>query len=483
MSNAIRVLILEDDPADAELMVEELREGGFDPVWQRVETEPDYLAGLASAPSIILADYNLPRFDAPRALRLLQARGLGIPFIVVSGAIGEETAVAIMRQGAEDYLLKDRMVRLAPAVAAALGKERLRQENRAAEEALRQAERKYREIFENAIEGIYQSTPQGRILTVNPAMVRMLGYSSPEEVLAEVKDIAGSLHVDPARRIELVRLLEQDGSVSGFECQFFRSDRTSIWVSMNSRTVRGPDGEIVLFSSTVYDITKLKAAEAAVRQYQEELRHLAARLISSHETESRHLARELHDVLSQKLAILGIELSGLKTKPPESPRALQERLASVCQGITELATGLHETSRRLHPAVLYHLGLAEALKHECAAFAEQQNIRMQCTSGKLPGEIPDDISLCLYRVVQESLWNIRRHAGAHEVRVSLEGNDGMVVLAIEDDGCGFVRGAVRGKGGLGLVSMEERVRLVKGSLSIVTGSGGGTKVEVWVPLS
>ena len=108
MPTAIRVLILEDRPEDAELLVEELRLGGFDPLWQRVETETDYLAGLDSDPCVILADYHLPQFDAARALRLLQERGLDIPFIVVSGIIGEEIAVADMeaieavRHAAED---------------------------------------------------------------------------------------------------------------------------------------------------------------------------------------------------------------------------------------------------------------------------------------------------------------------------------------------------------------------------------------------
>ena len=147
MPTAIRVLILEDRPEDAELMAEELRRGGFDPLWQRVETEADYLAGLAWGPSVILADYHLPGFDAARALRLLQERGLDIPFIVVSGFIGEDLAVATMRQGAADYLLKDRLVRLAPAVSRVLEEKRLREEKRATEEALRKAERRYREIF------------------------------------------------------------------------------------------------------------------------------------------------------------------------------------------------------------------------------------------------------------------------------------------------------------------------------------------------
>src|SRR5438445_10797818 len=104
----LRVLILEDRPADAELMVHELRRSHFEPLWQRVETEPDYLAQLQSPPDVILSDYHMPQMEAPRALELLQELHLDIPFIVVSGAIGEDAAVAMLRQGDTDYLLKDR---------------------------------------------------------------------------------------------------------------------------------------------------------------------------------------------------------------------------------------------------------------------------------------------------------------------------------------------------------------------------------------
>ena len=109
MSIPLRVLILEDRPADAELMLHELRRAGFDPVWERVDTEADYLSRLDPALDLILADYSLPQFDALRALHLLQERGLDIPFVIVSGAIGEHIAVAAIREGAADYLLKDRL--------------------------------------------------------------------------------------------------------------------------------------------------------------------------------------------------------------------------------------------------------------------------------------------------------------------------------------------------------------------------------------
>ena len=481
MPTAIRVLILEDRPDDAELMVDQLRRGGFDPFWQRVETEADYLGGLAWGPSVILADYYLPQFDAARALRLLRESGLDIPLIVVSGSIGEETAVACMREGAADYLLKDRLVRLAPAVSRALEAKRLRDEKRATEVALLGAEHKYREIFENAVEGIYQVTSQERILVANPALARILGFPSPEELMATLKDGENPFALSESRE-EFLRQLEEHGAVRGFECQFRRKDGSSVWVSLNARATRDSSGKMLYFMGTVVDITEIKAAAAALHQYQEELRDLAARLLLAQETESRRLSRELHDVFSQKLAALGIELGLLRTKPPDSSAVLRERLEKVCEQVSELAAGLHETSRRLHPGVLEDLGLSVALANECAAFSRQHEIDVKYAHKRLPERIPNNVSLCLYRVAQEGLRNIRKHAQARRVRVALRSGNGEIVLTIEDDGRGFVRQEVRGQGGLGLISIEERVRLVGGRLTITPRPGGGTRVELRAPV-
>ncbi len=147
MNKALRILLLEDSAADAELNLEELRSAGFDPQWQRVETEADFLAALDTSPDLILADRSLPRFDGLSALKLLRERGLDIPFILVSGMLGEETAVEAIKQGASDYVLKDRIAGLGVAVERALDEKRLRAEKRCMENALRieVAERKQAE--------------------------------------------------------------------------------------------------------------------------------------------------------------------------------------------------------------------------------------------------------------------------------------------------------------------------------------------------
>ena len=163
----IRVLILEDRAEDAELMLHELRRSLFEPEWQRVDTETDFLAGLHPSPDVILSDYRMPQLDAPRALDLLQKVGLDIPFIVVSGAIGEDLAVAIMRQGATDYFLKDRLKRLGPAVRHALEQKQVRDGKRAAEQALRASETRFYSFMNNSPVLAFIKDSEGRVLYIN----------------------------------------------------------------------------------------------------------------------------------------------------------------------------------------------------------------------------------------------------------------------------------------------------------------------------
>ena len=174
MATPLRVLILEDRASDAELMVHELRRAGFDPDWQRVETRSDYEASLKPDLDVVLADYSLPQFTALQALGLLQDQGLDIPFIVVTGSF-EDLAIDCMKQGAADYLIKDRLGRLGPAIQQALQGRQLRTEKRRAMEALRESEMRFRSVAETAIASIAVTDSQGKIAYWNQAAEKTFG--------------------------------------------------------------------------------------------------------------------------------------------------------------------------------------------------------------------------------------------------------------------------------------------------------------------
>jgi two-component system CheB/CheR fusion protein len=222
--------------------------------------------------------------------------------------------------------------------------------------------------------------------------------------------------------------------------------------------------------------------EVTLLQTQKELQALTARLLAIQEAGNKDLARELHDDLSQKLAALGMEVSTLLQPSVKSPDALAKRVHALSARINGLAENVHAMSRRLHPAILDELGLQAALKEECVGFAAQAGVPAKFESKGVPVSVPEDITLCLYRVAQESLRNIAKHASATNVRVALFGDKGGLTLRIEDTGDGFDLNEAKGKGGLGLISMEERVRLVSGKFTIKSQPGEGTTVEVFVPL-
>lgn len=181
MPGPLRVLFLEDNPTDAELLLQELQRAGYDPQWERVDTEAEYLVRLSPDLDVILADYNLPQFNALQALYRLQERKLDIPFIVVTGSM-EEVAVECMKQGAADYVLKDRLGRLAQAVERALDQRKLRQERQLAENAIRESEQKFRSFIEQSSDGFVLIDEQGSVIEWNQAREWITGLRRDEVV-------------------------------------------------------------------------------------------------------------------------------------------------------------------------------------------------------------------------------------------------------------------------------------------------------------
>jgi len=261
----LRLLILEDRPDDAELMVYALRRAGFKPDWRRVETEADYLAQLHEGLDLILADYHLPRFNALRALRLLQERGLDIPFIVVTGAIGEEAAVECMRRGATDYLLKDRLARLGLAVMGALQQKRLRDERRQAQEALRESEEQFRSVVEHSHAGILIVDAAYRFVYVNDELCRILGYPR-EEVIGE--DFRRFLDEESKAIVaeRYVRRQRGEAVPPRYEFNIIRKDGEKRRVEIRSTVIRDSAGNVRTVAQ-ILDITERKRAEEALRHY------------------------------------------------------------------------------------------------------------------------------------------------------------------------------------------------------------------------
>ena len=296
----LRVLLVEDSADDALLLLRELRRGGYEPSYERVDTAEGMKHALANQSwEIVISDHAMPSFSAPAALELLRENGWReLPFIIVSGHIGEDAAVKAMKAGAHDFIAKNSLARLVPAIGRELRDAEERRQRRRAQQALRLAEEKYRGIFENAVEGIFQTTVDGRLVTANPMMARIFGYDSPEEMIETLKDVAGQLYVEPTRRTEFIRRMQEDGTVFEFEIRFYRKDGAVIWASTNARAVRDGSGEIVGFEGTLEDITERKRAEAQLRRSLDRLvaLHEAGHLLGS-TLEPEEIATRLLEIM------------------------------------------------------------------------------------------------------------------------------------------------------------------------------------------
>ncbi|MGZ9164886.1 MAG: response regulator, partial [Anaerolineales bacterium] len=268
MSEPIRILIVEDLEADADLAKREIRKVLKECEFQHVETREEYLAVLETfQPDLILSDYHLPRFDGMEALRLVLEHSPLTPLIIWTGSLSEDIAVACMKAGANNYIIKENMKRLGPAVIHALEERRLLLERK-------QAEEKYQAIFENSQEGIFQSTPEGRYISVNPAMARIYGYDSPEEMIESVTDILHQIYVEPDQRSEFTHLMQTKGVIENFERINFRRDGGIIWTSTSARVVRDAGGNILYYEGFLQDITERKQVEETLEGNEKRFRAL-----------------------------------------------------------------------------------------------------------------------------------------------------------------------------------------------------------------
>jgi diguanylate cyclase (GGDEF)-like protein/PAS domain S-box-containing protein len=256
----LRLLHLEDNPADAELILVALKRAGFSPIAKRVENRADFLAALTPDLDVILADYNLPQFDAISALKLLDESGLDVPFIIVSGGIGEDVAVAAIHVGAADYLLKDRLTRLAPAIRQVLEQKALRIEQLRIASELAESQERFRRVFEAGSVGMALISPEFRYIEVNEAFCQMLGYTREEILGLSIAEVSNPEDFD--KGMDLARQAFA-GEIKSYRVdkRYRKKTGEDVWVQISSSVVASADGVSQYLIGVVQDITERRRAE------------------------------------------------------------------------------------------------------------------------------------------------------------------------------------------------------------------------------
>ncbi len=342
-----------------------------------------------------------------------------------------------------------------------------------------------------SIRALVEATPQsivavdasGMIVLANGNTEKMFGYRR-EELLGQPLEVLIP-ESGGKRRAEHLRVpsahMENQPMGFGPTLEGRRKDGSTFPVEIGWSAIETSDGKLDV--AFVSDITQRKRLEDVARTHSQEVHALAASLMTVQEEERRRVSRELHDQICQQLASLAIDIGGLVADPPP-PGEARERLKALQVRVVRVSEETRHIAYELHPSVLDDLGLEASLRALCKEFsARSTNVELKFTDGALPASMPRAVASCLYRVAQESLHNIAKHASAKNVSVALSFKKGTVVLKIADDGVGFIQAAVPGRGGLGLIGMEERARLVNGKLSIATRPGHGAQIALEVPLT
>jgi PAS domain S-box-containing protein len=612
MEQALRILILEDLPSDVELMTYELREADIVHTYRHVTDRQHFLAALQEdKPDLILSDFKLPDIDGLEALALAQAKCPDAPFIFVSGAMGEEVAIDAMKRGATDYVLKDRLSRLGPAVRRALREAEERRERRQAVAALRESEEKYRLLIKNIPSVVYKGyqdctvdfvdgkveeltgypksefdarnlkwdnilipedrgkfrrafldglkgsrsyvreyrirkkngeiiwvqdrgqiicSPEGRVEYISGVFFDITERRHAEEALREsearfasfmrhlpgiavMRDFKGhylfaneawerlqhrsnqalpdiakreAWPAAPAARIDDrdLQVIIQGEPIQTIE-EIPQEDGIHNWL-FNKFPILDKDGQPVLMGAVGIDITARRRAEEALQESEQRLRFLTSQLLSAQERERKRISMELHDELGQSLAVLKLQIRAIERGLREDQQDLKDGCRELLQYLDGVLDNIRRLSQDLSPAILEDLGLQSALKYLINGVSKHYTVKHSFEVEDLDHLFPSDTQIIIYRIFQECLTNISKHAGATEVSIRVREDDGFLSLVLEDNGIGFEpaqlsarRASVRG---LGLAALDERARMLGGTLEIRSQPGSGTRVTCVIPI-
>jgi len=612
MERALRILILEDLPSDAELMAYELRQAGIAHSYRRVADRKDFVAALeANWPDLILSDFHLPDFDGLEALTLAQAISPDTPFVFVSGVMGEEVAIDAMRLGATDYVLKDRLSRLGPAIQRSLREAEERRDRRQAEAALKASEEEYLLLVKNLPGVVYKGYVDCTVDFIDEKVEELTNYPRSEFDTRRMKwnDILVAEDYQQFKAA-FMRGLKESGSYVR-EYRIRRKDGEVIWIQDRGQIICDQDGQVEYISGVFFDITERRRAEEALRETEarfasfmryapgtsvmrdftgrylfaneawekrqhrrrrdwegktiadlwppdmaarvyesdlqviaqgkavqtieeipqedgmhnwlvtrfsipdgdghpaligevgiditlrrraeealreseQRLRFLSSQLLTAQERERKRISMELHDELGQSLAVLKLQIRAIERGLGDDQQDLREGCLDLLLYLDGVIDDVRRLSRDLSPAIIEDLGLQSALKYLTNGFSKHYTVSHAFEAEDLDKLFQSEGQIIIYRIFQECLTNIAKHAGATEVSIAVKEHEGLITLMIEDNGIGFDPVSIlsrRAPGrGLGLAALDERARMLGGTLEVWSQPGAGTRVTCIIPV-
>lgn len=503
----LRVLLVEDSENDALLLELALQRTGFSAQCERVQTAD----GLANALDnqewdVVIADYVMPQFDGLSALALVKEKGFDLPFIIVSAHITDDTAVAAMKAGAHDYVMKDNLTRLGPAVERELRDAEVRRARKLTEKKLWE-EHAFRSAIENSIpSGIAVVNLDGKQTYVNPAFCEMVGWSEKELIGAKAPFAYWPADEVDSITSSLAQVIDGDSPADGFEFRFCRKNGERFDVLVLVTALRDTFDNISGWLSSITDITERKKAEAELRRSHEELerrveertadlstansrlkseiaerRRLEHELLDITEKERRRIGLDLHDDLGQKLAGVALMAKGLqlrlaKHRAPEAADA-----AKIHELLEQAMSHAREFARDLATLDFSENDLPSAIGKLAAHAKESFGITCRFKSDAAIPPLESNTVRQLYKITQEALTNAIKHGKTKQVSIQLSNGSNKLSLTIRNSGSPFPS-VVGRNAGMGLRIMNYRANLIGASLEIKPGDTDGTVVTCLVPI-
>jgi two-component system sensor histidine kinase UhpB len=471
MNSALHILLLEDSPTDAEMVERLLKKEFAHLTISHAADKRQYRELLESTkPDVILADNSLPQFNATEALLMLHHRSLRIPFILVTGTVSEEFAAGIIKLGAHDYVLKDRLARLPSAIDAAIKQVRSENERMEAYSRLIQSEERYRMLIER-ISDAFIALDSKMCYTYVNRQAGILIRRDPKTLIGkciwtEFPDV-----VNTPTYHAFMDAYEQQRYITNTD--YYAP--LDLW--HENFIYPSPDG----LSVFIRDITERKRSENQLLRVNEELHELSAHLQNIREEERKHIAREIHDELGQQLTGLKMDMRWLQKKLENNEPEIIEKIAGAVQLIDETVASVRRIASDLRPSILDDLGLTDALEWHSRQVAKRSEIEVNFESSVSDLRLSPETATGLFRIYQEVITNAVRHANAQQINTKLYLENDRLIMFISDNGKGIETGQPLSGKTFGLLGIKERSNILGGSVNIQSDPGKGTAVTISIP--
>jgi two-component system sensor histidine kinase UhpB len=475
MANATRILLIENQPQDIEIFEQEIQKSGINYTLDKAETF-DRLNEIQpqNKPDLIVCNYRVSPLHPTEAINELKKRVQNTPFIIFSDVLDDELVVQCIKAGASDYVFKQHAARVGTVIQTLIETMRVREE-------LKESKERFNTLAKVSTVGIFLASEEGFFLYVNERWSAITGLQ-PEQSLGD--GFLEAVHSHDRKRVKT----EWHRSVrerKPFHSEYRitrQSDNSELWVLGQAFPEIMPDGSVAGFVGTITDITYRMQAEVEIDASRKQLRTLTARLQSVREEERTYISREIHDDLGQSLTGLRMDIVWLTSKLENAEERIRQRLKSMLELTDATIHKVRKIATELRPGILDDIGLAAAIEWHAKDVGSRTGIHC---SFDLDDEIQLDEqrSTAFFRIFQESLTNVLRHAQAEHVHTQLKVEGNCIVLLVEDDGKGIAPNELSHPHSVGILGMKERAASFGGEVNVVGIPNKGTSVRVSIPIS